>query len=142
MADVLDDSQVMSDEKKRNVPPLLELLEKIDDLSLDGDVQRTHGFITNDQARIDGQRSGDADALALASTKLMGITAGVLRIKAHKTQEIADALNTLVATTAKTVDGQRLTDDGLDGHARIERTGRVLKDHLQLTPVRTQGATG
>ena len=37
------------------------------------------------------------------------------------------------------VDVQRLADDLLDRHARIERAVRVLKNHLELAPPRAQG---
>ena len=60
---------------KRYVSPrlLLELLKHIDDLGLDGDVQRGDGLVADDEVRVDRQGPGDADALALAAGKLVGV---------------------------------------------------------------------
>ena len=80
IAHILDDSEVVSDEEVREAEALLEIPEKIDHLGLDGYVERRDRLIANDELRLNGQRAGDPDALPLASTELVRITAGVLRV--------------------------------------------------------------
>ena len=77
---VLDDRQVVSDEEVREAEVPLEIPEKIDHLGLDGYIERRDRLIADDEIRLHGQRAGDTDALPLAATELVRITAGVLRV--------------------------------------------------------------
>ena len=79
--DVADDGDVVRDEQVREPFILLQVLEHIDDLRLDGDVQRGDGFVADDELRFHSQRSRDADALLLAAGELMRETVGVFRIQ-------------------------------------------------------------
>ena len=67
VADMLDDAQIVSDEEIRQVEFLLQLIQQIDHLGLDGHVQGRDGFVTDDEFGSHGQGTGDADALALAA---------------------------------------------------------------------------
>lgn len=46
--------------------------KQVNDLRLNRDIQRRDGFVGNNKIRVENQRSGDADTLALAAGKLMG----------------------------------------------------------------------
>ena len=52
---------------------LLDVLEQRQDLRLYRDVQRRHGFVCDQDLRLDGQRARNADALALAAGKFVRI---------------------------------------------------------------------
>ena len=88
VADVPDDEKVVGDEEVRQPQALLELLKHIDDLGLDGDVQRGDGLVADDEVRIDRQGPGDADALALAAGKFVGVAGSVLAVEADIAHEL------------------------------------------------------
>ena len=70
--DVPDDVQVVGDEDVDQPELLLEVLEQVEDLRLDGDVQRRDRLVADDQLQADGERARDPDALALAARELVG----------------------------------------------------------------------
>ena len=51
----------------------LQLLEKLEDLRLDGDIQRGGRLVGDEQVRLVGERHGDHHALALAAGELVRI---------------------------------------------------------------------
>ena len=138
MADVLHHRQVMRDEEIRDAALLLQILEQIDDLRLHRNVQRAHRFVADDQLRLDRQRAGDADALALPAAEFMRIPLRVNRVEADRLQQFGDAFLPRGFAVGQFVDVQRLADDLLDRHARIERAVGVLENHLELAPPRAQ----
>ena len=64
------DRQVVRDEQERDAEFLLQVLQQVDDLGLDGDVERRHGLIGHQQLGVERERAGDADALTLAAGEL------------------------------------------------------------------------
>src|SRR5512140_2619021 len=69
LADVLDDAEVVRDEEVSEPELFLKVEQEVEDLRLHRYVQRGYGFVGDDQAGIQRQRAGDADALALAARK-------------------------------------------------------------------------
>src|SRR5207237_783880 len=65
VADVADDGEVVGDEEVGEVELLLQLLEQVQDLGLDGDVQCADGFVGDDQRRLERQRPGEPGPLPL-----------------------------------------------------------------------------
>ena len=63
--DVTHDRQVVGDEDVRQSELLLQVLHQVHDLCLNRDVERADRFIGNEDFRVGGQRTGDADALSL-----------------------------------------------------------------------------
>jgi len=57
----------MRDEKVSQVALALQFPQQVNDLALDGYIQRGDWLITDHKARIDRQCPGDADALALTA---------------------------------------------------------------------------
>ena len=53
--------------------PRLQLQQQLHDLRLNRDVQRRHGFVGDDERRVERQRARDADALPLAAAELVRI---------------------------------------------------------------------
>ena len=71
VGDVADDAEVVGDEEVGEAELLLQVLEQVEDLGLDRDVERRDGLVGDDQLRVQGERPGDADALALAAGELV-----------------------------------------------------------------------
>ena len=86
IADVLHDGQIVRNEQQGDVPLALQANDEIQHLRLDGYIERRYGLISNQKLRIQRQRPGNADALALATGKLMGIAMRSLRTQAHESQ--------------------------------------------------------
>jgi hypothetical protein len=78
VSDVTDHPQIVRDEKIGEIPFVLEFFEEIDNLGLDGDVKSGNRLIAEEKARIEDESPGDADALPLPSTQLMGVIASVV----------------------------------------------------------------
>ena len=68
---------------------LLQLLQKIDDLRLDGHIERRHRLVANDKLGTDRKRPGNADALALTATKLMRVAAVMVLAQADLMEQLA-----------------------------------------------------
>jgi hypothetical protein len=64
---------VVGDEQHRHPDLLLQQLDEIEDLGLDGDVQGGGRLIRDEQRRAAGERHGDHGALAHAAGELMGV---------------------------------------------------------------------
>jgi hypothetical protein len=67
--------QAVRNENIRQREFALELLQREEDLSADGNVERRDGFIGNDELRLEYQGASDADALALAAGEFVGVAA-------------------------------------------------------------------
>jgi hypothetical protein len=50
-----------------------EVAQQVEDLGLDGDVERGGGLVGDEQARVAGERHGDHDALAHAAGELVRV---------------------------------------------------------------------
>jgi hypothetical protein len=92
VADVLDDGEVVGDEEVGEREFLLELFEEVDDLCLDRDVEGGDGFVEDEELRIQGERSGDADALALTTGELVGEAAAEFAAEADELEKFVDSL--------------------------------------------------
>ena len=55
--------------RKGELQARLQLEQQVQHLRLDRDVERRDRLVGDDQARVGGQRAGDADALALAAAE-------------------------------------------------------------------------
>ena len=62
----------------RHAELALQLLQQLQDLRLDGDVERRGRLVGDQEVRLVGQRHGDHHPLALAAGKLVGIGAEAL----------------------------------------------------------------
>ena len=68
--DELNYRQIVRNEEVGEVHRLLQILQKIDDLCLNGNVKRGNGLIADDKLRINGKRSRYADTLSLSVGEL------------------------------------------------------------------------
>ncbi len=70
--DVLDDREVVRDEEIGEAELVLQVLEQVESLRLHRDIEGRDRLVGDDEARIERERAGDADALALAAEKACG----------------------------------------------------------------------
>ena len=134
---MLHDRQVVGDEQIGEAEPVLQVEQQVDDLRLDRDVERRDRLVGDDQRRVQRERAGDADALALAAGERVREAVHVGGRQLHQVEQLAHPPPALLER-AHAVDQQRLGDDVGDRHARVERRERVLEDHLHLAPQRPQ----
>ena len=135
VADVAHDQNVVGDEQIGQAHLLLQLAEHVDDLRLNGHVQRGHRLVADDELRVEGERAGDADALALAAGELMGVAGGMLAVEPHAVHQLQNPLMALLLARVHLMYVQRLADDIRDRHARVERGIGVLENHRRLLAV-------
>src|SRR5260221_275814 len=129
VADVANDRQVVSDEEVRELELVLQLLEEVDDLRLDGDVEGRDRLVGDDELRLDREGAGDADALPLTTGELVRIAVREVWVETDDLQELLHALGLRLAAR-EVMHLERLADDVADGHAWVQRRVRVLEDHL------------
>jgi len=77
VANVFDDGEIMGDEEIGQAELSLEVRQEINDLGLNRDVQGADRLIADDKPGIQGEGTGDADALALAAGEFVRVAAGV-----------------------------------------------------------------
>ena len=73
VGEAADDAEVVGDEDDRHAEARLQLGEELEDLRLDGDVERGRRLVGDQDVGIVGERHGDHHALALAAGQLVRI---------------------------------------------------------------------
>ena len=129
-----DDAKIVRDKQHRHAAALPQAHQQGEDFGLYGHVQRGSGFVGNQQARATNQRHGNHHALALAAGKTVRIFrqprfgfrqqhffqrcdgCGAARLRGH----------------FRAVQAQGFVELFADGHHRIERTHRLLKNHADV----------
>ncbi len=127
------DAEIVGDEQHGHVELGLELEQEIEDLRLDGDVERGGRLVGDEQVGLVGERHGDHHPLPLPARKLVriGLKASLGIVDADLVQEVEHALpRDRVGQPA--VNLQHLTHLLLDGVQRVERGHRLLEDHGDL----------
>ena len=119
----------MGDEQHRQMQAFLQLLQQVDDLCLHGDVQGGDRLVRDEQLGLQGQRAGDADALALAAGKFTGAALCGVRRKAHHLQQSRHT-GVHFVLRAHMMHLQYFFEHGAHAHARVQRGVWVLKYHL------------
>jgi hypothetical protein len=139
VAHVLDHAEIVGDEEIGEPVLLLEFEEEVQHLRLHRDIEGGNGFITDDEARFQGEGPGDADALALASGELEGIAAEGVDRQPDPAQQLGGPIGALVAAS-RLLDDEGFLEDLADGMTRVERLGGILEHHLHFPPERAEFA--
>ena len=84
MAEVFDYSQIMRYKQEGDPALLLQILQEVDDLGLNGNVQGADRLITDKQFRLNSQSPRDSNALALAAAEFVRIAPRVGRVEADR----------------------------------------------------------
>ena len=125
----LDDGEVVGDEQIGEAEAPLEVVQQHEDARLDGDVERGGRLVEHDELGVQRQGPRDGDALALAAAELVRAAPQVLRPQADHLQQREDAVLQLPAAQVR-LRAERLGDEVVDGHARVQRRVGVLEHHL------------
>src|SRR5690554_4420290 len=83
VADSLDHGKIVADKDVSKIVFELQLAEQIDNLALDGTIQRRSWFIEQNQAWFEYQCPGNGNALALPAGKFVRVTMPGFRIQSH-----------------------------------------------------------
>jgi hypothetical protein len=125
-----DDAEVMRDQQHAHAALGLQPAQAVENLRLDGDVERRRRLIGNQQAWIAGQRDGDHHPLLHAAGKLEGILARRRSASAMPTAVSNSSARCCAASPRKTsVPFQHLADLAAHGQHRIEAGRRLLENH-------------
>src|SRR5581483_12325298 len=95
----------------------LKTSHQVQDLRADRDVERRDRLVGDDQLRVQRQRAGQAEALALAAGELVRIAVDRVVCQAYLVEQAANRLQPLLRRAAVR-DVKWLGDDLLDPHAR------------------------
>jgi hypothetical protein len=132
VAEVAHDGEIVADEQDRHAVRALEIQQECYDLLLDGDIQSADGLVAHEHAGLQDHGTRDTNALALATTELVGVAIGQVRRQAHPDQHLCDSPAPGRSVEIRTMQTQRLGDDLADGHPGVQAGQRVLKDDLQV----------
>ena len=91
VAHVLDHPEIVGDEQQREPELPLQVVQQVQYLGLDGDVERRHRLVRDDEARADRERARDPDALALAAAELVWIAVRRVGRQADEGEKLVDA---------------------------------------------------
>jgi hypothetical protein len=129
-----DEPQVVRDEDRRRMRLLLRGAHDLDDLRLDGDVERGRRLVCDEDARLVRDRHRDHRALAHAARELVWVLVVATLGKRHadEVQELDRPLTSRVVAHV-VVRENRLGELVADREHGIERRHRVLEDHRRVT---------
>ncbi len=131
---VLDNREIMADEQQRKAELALQILQQIDDLRLDGDVERRDRLVADDQFGFGGQCASDADALALAAGKFVRPPAQRVTRQAHGVHQRHHLRFEFGRGFGEAEIADRFGQDIAHAHARVEAGERILEHHLDAAP--------
>ena len=128
-----NDAQVMCNHDDRHTHLLLQVLHQLQDLRLNGNVQRGRRLIRNQDIRLTAERHGNHDTLAHASRKLIGILlhTALRLIYTDERQHLDRPLPGLILILVR-VKKNCLLQLIADREDRIQRSHRVLEDNRYL----------
>ena len=129
---MVDDAEVMRDEDVRQTHLLLKLFEKVQDLRLNGHVQRRNGLVADDQLRLHRKSAGNADSLAAAAVEFVGIAVDKALSKTDGVHELEHAVFDLVLVRQDFIEPDGLGNDLVDRLLGVERGIRILEDDLHI----------
>ena len=133
VADVLDHREVVGDEEIGEPELALQVGQEVYYLRLHRDVESRDRLVADDQARVQGQRPGNTDALALAAREFVRKAVERLGAQAHLESQLGYSIFQLAAAGDAVID-ERLPNDVANSEPRVERGVGVLEDHLQPAP--------
>lgn len=139
VGDVPDDGQVMRYEEVADAESGFKICKKIEQASLNGDVEGGDRLVEDNQFRFRCESTGNIDALALAAGEVTGEAVDVCRVEADELHEFGD---TLVVITLVAEGLQRFLEDLGNRQTRIEGTHRILEHNLDVFASRLAGSPG
>ncbi len=95
VGDMFHDTQVVTDENECQTELFLQILEKIENLRLNGHIKRGYRLVADDGLRLGSKRARNHHALALAAGKLVRIAACLFGTQTHHFQKLRHAFGAL-----------------------------------------------
>src|SRR5690554_2601136 len=135
--DMFDHRQVARNEQVRQTELTLQVDQQVENLALNGNVQRRHRLVAYNQLRVQRNRAGDADTLTLATGKLERITGHRARWQTDQIQQLQHPPLTS-RRVADALHNEWLFDDSAYGMSGVQGLHGVLEDHLNIAPYRHQ----
>jgi hypothetical protein len=128
-----DDPEVVGDEQDRHADLVLQLAHEVEDLRLDGHVERGGRLVGDQQLGVARQRHRDHHALAHPARHLVRVVLDALGGlgDADQVEHLGRLLHRL-AVALLLVEHDRLGDLVADGVHRVEAGHRLLEDHRDL----------
>ena len=120
----------MGDEEIRQTEFGLQVFQQVENLGLDGDVQRRHRFVQHQKRGLQSQGSGDGDPLSLPAGELVGEPAQGVGWQLNQGQQFRDLL--AGHRFGDAMDPERLVQDLADSEPGIEGGVGILEDDLHL----------
>src|SRR5262245_12603463 len=128
-----DDAEIVGDEQHGHAEPSLELADQLEDLRLDRHVERRGRLIRDQELGRAGERHGNHDALTLADGELVRIIPDAfLRIGDLDQPQHLDRTIARLAAACPLMETHGFRNLVADGHDRVQRGHRLLKDHRDL----------
>src|SRR5215472_16256724 len=134
LAQLADDPEVVGDQQVGQAAAGPQRLDQGEDPRLRLDVESAGRLVENQQPRLDAERPGDGDPLALAAGQLMRVPRRELGGEAHLGQQLTGPLAGQPARHHP-VREQRLPDRGPGPHPGIEAVVGILEHDLRGPPV-------
>ncbi|MBW8896489.1 MAG: ABC transporter ATP-binding protein [Acidobacteria bacterium] len=138
-ANVTHQPEIVRDEQIRELQPLLQIHQQIDDLRLHRYIEGGDGLVGDDERRVERQSAGQADALSLAAAELMRVARQLGRIETDQLEQFGHSRFS-IACVSDAVNDQRFLDDRPHPHARIQRRKWVLKHNLHVAARQSEPA--
>ena len=138
MGQRLHQGDIVADKADGNLLLPLELCHQLYNGFLHGYIQRRRGFVHNEYLRLQRQRPGNRHPLPLTAGHIVGIAVGKVARQLHHFQKPAAGRILFRFSDAPKIQ-QRLTYNVPDLHFRVEGSVGVLKYHLDILAVLTQG---
>ena len=131
IGNVLHHGKIVRNKDVRQFHLLLKIFQKVNDLCLNGHIERRNRLIAHNKLRLQRKSGCNADTLTLSAGKLMGITFKLVGRKSaflHDIQYIRLAL----ALGYEFMLSHRLPDDFSDRHTGRKTGIRILENDLHL----------
>src|SRR5579885_109618 len=123
-------AEIVSDENDGGAELVLQVENNVEDLRLDGDIERGGRLVSNQHLRIARKRHCDHGALTHAPGQLMRVSLGaLLRLGNTGEAQHGDRLVPRILAADVFVQQHRFRNLAADGEHRVERGHRLLKDH-------------
>ena len=138
VGDVPDDRQVVRDEQVGQPELVLQVLQQVDHTGLHRHVQRGHRFVQDQQLRVQRQRPGDTDPLALAAGELVPVTVAVLGVETDELAAVRATRSSISFSSPILWIRNGSATMSLIVQRRIQRRVGVLEDDLHVPAHRPQ----
>ena len=111
VGNIFNHREVVGDEEVCKPRLVLDVLHQVDNLRLNGHIERRDTLIGNDQLRVHDKRPGDADTLPLTTGKLMRVPVCMFRRQTYLVEDVCHHLGPLFLGMVPVMDIQPLCND-------------------------------